>query len=77
MGCFTGNKSQVEDDSSVSSLEKEQISQVENGDVSEQKRKLLSAGLTSEDADFLLNMTPKEQSAIYHKVDFRVVPMLA
>ena len=67
----------VGDVSETSSLEKAQISQLEHGDLSEQKRKYLSAGLKPEDADFLLSLSPKEQSAIYRKVDFRVVPMLA
>lgn len=67
----------IEDISETSSLEKTQISQLEHGAYSEQKRKYVSAGLKPEDADFLLSLSPKEQSAIYRKVDFRVVPMLA
>lgn len=67
----------VADVSETSSLEKHQISQLEQGDTSEQKRKYLSAGLTPDDAEFLCSLSPREQSAIYRKVDFRVVPMLA
>lgn len=64
------------DVSETVSLEKERATMVEHG-LSEEKRKYLRAGLSSEDADFLLDMTPKQQSAIFHKVDRRVVPMLA
>merc|ERR1711974_92193 len=67
---------QEHDSSETVSLEKEQVAHVEDG-ISEQKRKYLRAGLSSEDADFLLDLTPKQQSAIYHKVDIRLVPMLA
>ncbi|KAK5104619.1 hypothetical protein LTS08_002510 [Lithohypha guttulata] len=67
-----------EDLSEVSSLEKElRSTEVEVGYASEEKRKYLQAGLSSDDAEFLLSLTPKQQSAIYHKVDVRVVPMLA
>lgn len=67
-----------EDLSEVSSLEKElRSTEVEVGYASEEKRKYLQAGLSNDDADFLLSLTPKQQSAIYHKVDVRVVPMLA
>lgn len=76
MGFKQGSGQQEHDVSETVSLEKEQIYQIENGS-SEEKRKYLRAGLTSEDADFLLDLTPKQKSAIYHKVDVRVVPMLA
>jgi len=57
------------------SLEKEQVYRAEYG-MSEEKRKYLRAGLSSEDADFILDMPLKQQSAIYHKVDRRLVPMV-
>lgn len=38
---------------------------------------LMRGGLTEEDAQFLHDMPLKEQSRIYHKVDIRLVPMLA
>lgn len=66
-----------QDLSETSSLEKEQVTRLENGGTSELKRKYLRAGLKAEDADFLLNMSTKEKDAIYRKVDYRVVPMLA
>lgn len=75
MGFKQGSGQQEHDVSETVSLEKEQIYQIENGS-SEEKRKYLRAGLTSEDADFLLDLTPKQKSAIYHKVDVRVVPMV-
>jgi len=38
---------------------------------------LMRGGLTEEDAQFLHDMPLKEQNRIYHKVDVRLVPMLA
>jgi hypothetical protein len=37
----------------------------------------IKPGMTAEDVDFLNNMPAKEQARIYHKVDRRLVPMLA
>ena len=37
----------------------------------------IKPGLTAEDVDFLNNMPAREQARIYHKVDRRLVPMLA
>lgn len=34
-------------------------------------------GMTAEDAEWLANIPPKEQARIFHKVDIRLVPMLA
>lgn len=38
---------------------------------------LMKGGLNAEDAQFLHNVSEKEQSRIFHKVDLRLVPMLA
>ena len=37
----------------------------------------IKPGMTAEDVDFLNNMPAREQAGIYHKVDRRLVPMLA
>lgn len=37
----------------------------------------IKPGMTAEDVDFLNSMPAREQAAIYHKVDRRLVPMLA
>lgn len=37
----------------------------------------IKPGMTAEDVDFLNNMPAREQARIYHKVDRRLVPMLA
>lgn len=34
-------------------------------------------GMTAEDAEWLANLPQKEQDRIFHKVDIRLVPMLA
>lgn len=77
MGFKLGSHEKEVDVSEVSSLEKNQVTQVEDAALSEQARKYTRAGLSHEDAEFLTNLTPKEQNKIYHKVDRRVVPMLA
>ena len=38
---------------------------------------LLKAGLSQEDAQFMHNMPKNEQDKIFHKVDWRLCPMLA
>ena len=57
--------------------QKDEVSYLEDANVPEQKRKYIQTGLSAEDADFLLDMLLKQQNAIFRKVDFRVVPMLA
>jgi hypothetical protein len=42
----------------------------------EHLEKYRKAGLSQEDAEYLANMSEKEQSRIFHKVDIRLVPML-
>jgi hypothetical protein len=37
----------------------------------------IKPGMTAEDVDFLNNIPAREQARIYHKVDRRLVPMLA
>jgi hypothetical protein len=37
----------------------------------------MKAGLTQEDAEFLHSIDPAEQKKIFHKVDWRLCPMLA
>ena len=37
----------------------------------------IKPGMTAEDVDFLNHMPAREQARIYHKVDRRLVPMLA
>jgi hypothetical protein len=37
----------------------------------------MKAGLTQEDAEFLYSIDPAEQKKIFHKVDWRLCPMLA
>jgi len=37
----------------------------------------IKPGMTAEDVEFLNNMPAREQARIYHKVDRRLVPMLA
>lgn len=41
------------------------------------KRMALKSGLSEEDADWLADVSPEEQRRIFHKVDIRLVPMLA
>lgn len=77
MGFKFVSKQREEEVSEVSSLEKAEANQVEDAARSEQARKYIRAGLSQEDANFLLDLTPKEQNKIFHKVDRRVVPMLA
>lgn len=76
MGGDTVSRQREGDISDSSSLEKEDVYQIENG-MSEEKRMYLAKGLTSDDADFLLSLTTKQKNAIYRKVDIRLVPMLA
>lgn len=38
---------------------------------------LLKAGLSQEDAQFMHDMPKSEQDKIFHKVDWRLCPMLA
>lgn len=56
--------------------EPEVVLEVEHG-ASEEKRQYMARGLSSDEADFLLSLSEKEKSQIYHKVDRRLVPMLA
>jgi hypothetical protein len=37
----------------------------------------IKPGMTAEDAEWLASIPPQEQARIYHKVDRRLVPMLA
>ena len=37
----------------------------------------IKPGMTAEDAEWLASVLPQEQARIYHKVDRRLVPMLA
>lgn len=37
----------------------------------------IKPGMTTEDAEWLANISSKEQDRIFHKVDVRLVPMLA
>jgi hypothetical protein len=57
-------------------LHLEELNDPENP-ISETKRLYLDRGLTPDEADFLLSLSEKEQSKIFRKVDFRLVPMLA
>ena len=41
------------------------------------KKMALRSGLTEEDADWLAEVPAEEQRRIFHKVDIRLVPMLA
>jgi hypothetical protein len=41
------------------------------------KHTALRSGLSVEDAEWLTEVSPQEQRKIYHKVDRRLVPMLA
>lgn len=56
--------------------DKTDVYEVEN-DISEERRQYVERGLTLEEADFLLSLSEKEKNQIYHKVDIRLVPMLA
>lgn len=58
------------------SPEKTEVYEIEN-DISEEKRRYIERGLTLEEAEFLLSLSEKEKNQIYHKVDVRLVPMLA
>lgn len=51
------------------------ISHVEHGKQSNTS-KWHEAGLSEEEASFLANVSPEEESKIYRKIDYRVVPML-
>jgi hypothetical protein len=69
----------------TASAEKRQASITE--DVGEEKSRwaaspyhlqdYMKAGLTQEDAEFLHSVGPDEQKKIFHKVDWRLCPMLA
>jgi len=37
----------------------------------------IKPGMTAEDAEWLASISPQEQARIFHKVDRRLVPMLA
>lgn len=37
----------------------------------------IKAGLSQEDAQFMHDLSPSEQDKIFHKVDWRLCPMLA
>lgn len=37
----------------------------------------IKPGMTAEDVEWLNSITPRERARIYHKVDRRLVPMLA
>lgn len=39
--------------------------------------KYITAGLSEEDAEFMHNIPAAEQNKIFHKVDWRLCPMLA
>jgi sugar phosphate permease len=58
-----------EDKSDTVSLEKEDINRAEAA--------YRSPALSTEDAEWLANIDQKEQHRIFHKVDLRLVPMLA
>lgn len=64
---------------SISSMEKDQsgIQHVEDGFRQDKFDGYREKGLTDEDAHFLLRFRRKEETAIYRKVDCRVVPLLA
>lgn len=61
----------IKDDSDQFSLDK--VPQESTQHVEE----LMRGGLNAEDAHFLHNVPEKEQRRIFHKVDVRLVPMLA
>lgn len=50
---------------------------IEDGEKSARYNRYLEAGLSEEDASFLVSFSAKEERAIFRKVDWRVVPMLA
>ena len=77
MPFFSKAKVSSDRNSDVSSLEKEKIEYLEHGPDSDIKQQYLQHGLSNEDAEYLLNMPLKDQNKIFHKVDKRVVPMLA
>jgi hypothetical protein len=57
------------DRESVASLDKEKEAQATLHQI--------KPGMTAEDVEWLNSITPREQARIYHKVDRRLVPMLA
>lgn len=50
---------------------------IEDGEKSAKYEQYLNAGLSDEDARFLIGFTKKEERAIYRKVDYRLVPLLS
>jgi hypothetical protein len=66
-------------ESSDSTLEKvdADVKHIEDDATSAKHEEYLHAGLTVEDADFLVSVSKSEERAIFRKVDWRVVPMLA
>jgi hypothetical protein len=67
------------EDSSDGALEKfdGDVKHIEDDPTSAKHQEYLHAGLTREDADFLVSVSKSEERAIFRKVDWRVVPMLA
>lgn len=50
---------------------------VEDGEKAAKYEQYINAGLNEEDSRFLISFSKAEERAIYRKVDWRVVPMLA
>lgn len=61
----------------VPKLTGKDVDHIEDGEKSAKYNKYLEAGLSEEDASFLVSFSAKEERAIFRKVDWRVVPMLA
>lgn len=61
------------------SLDKERDDSIslEKQDSDPVKNTALRSGLSAEDAEWLAEVPPQDQRKIYHKVDRRLVPMLA
>jgi hypothetical protein len=61
----------------ASDKERDDNISVEKQDSEPVKRTALRSGLSAEDTEWLAEVSPQDQRKIYHKVDLRLVPMLA
>ena len=61
----------------ASDKERDDSLSLEKQDSEPVKTTALRSGLSDEDAEWLAGVSPQDQRKIYHKVDRRLVPMLA
>jgi hypothetical protein len=69
---LTDSRSDVDE-----ALKNQDAHHIEDAEQAAKYEKYINAGLTEDDARFLIGFSKKEERAIYRKVDWRVVPILS